>query len=215
MNNPGKTFFYQLVWSSAQSLFELFHQCEVYGIENIPQSDAFILASNHASFYDPPALGAHLPRELNYFARKTLFKGPLKKIITDLNSIPIDRDGDSDIAAFKKVFTVLKTGGGLLLFPEGTRTEDGHLQSAKKGVGLIACRAQVPVVPARIFGSYSAWGRHRPIPDILCPMSLVIGPPLSTEQFDPGKKDAQRYQTAADTIMKSIAQLSIPTPLTP
>lgn len=198
------------MWTTAQTWFGLMHRTEVYGANHVPCTGSFILACNHASFYDPPLCGANLPRELHYFARKTLFKGPLGKIITDLNSIPIDRDGDSDIAAFKRVFNTLKTDGGLLLFPEGTRTRDGQLQSAKKGVGLIACRAQVPVVPVRIFGSYEVWGRHKKIPDFRSPIKLVVGRPLSVADFDPGKKDAERYQTAANTIMQHITRLYIP-----
>lgn len=186
------------------------HRTEVYGAHNVPSAGPFILACNHASFYDPPAFGANLPRELHYFARKTLFKGPLKKIITDLNSIPVDRDGDSDVAAFKRVFSALKTDGGLLLFPEGTRTRNGQLQAAKKGVGLIACRAQVPVVPARIFGSYDVWGKHKKIPDFRPSITLVVGHPLSVANFDPGKQDPDRYQTAANTIMEHITALYVP-----
>ena len=210
MKNPGKTFFYRLVWTSARTWFGLMHRTEVHGAHNVPSTGPFILACNHASFYDPPAFGANLPRELHYFARKTLFKGTLGKIITDLNSIPVDRDGNSDISAFKSVFSTLKTDGGLLLFPEGTRTQNGQLQPAKKGIGLIACRAQVPVVPARIFGSYDVWGRQKKIPDFRPAIQLVVGSPLSIAHFDPGKKDPKRYQTAANTIMEYITRLYIP-----
>ena len=210
MNNPGRTFFYKLVWATSRTWFELVHKCAVYGAENMPASGSFILAGNHASFYDPPAFGGNLPRELHYFARKTLFKGVLGKMIRDLNAIPVDRDGESDIAAFKRVFNALKSGGGLLFFPEGTRSPDGHLQPAQKGLGLIACRARVPVVPARIFGSYAVWGRHRKFPDFRHELSVVIGRPLSIDALDPGKDDPDRYQVAADRVMQAIAQLSVP-----
>jgi len=210
MKNPGNTFFYQIAWTGTQTWFRLMHRTEAYGAHNIPAKGSFILACNHASFLDPPAFGGNLPRELHFFARKTLFKGVLGRIITDLNSIPVDRDGDSDISAFKRVFSALKNDGGLLLFPEGTRTPNGQLQTAKKGVGLIACRAQVPVIPARIFGSYAVWGRHKKIPDFRPQIKIVIGCPLSVEDFDPGKHDPQRYQTAANTIMAAITRLYIP-----
>ena len=62
------------------------------GIDNVPKKGAFILASNHLSFFDPPALGCKLPRNLHYFARDTLFIGPLGALIRSLNSIPVDRE---------------------------------------------------------------------------------------------------------------------------
>ena len=67
--------------------FKIFHRFELKGLENVPKNGPFILASNHQSFLDPPALGCRLPRDLHYFARNTLFVGPLGFIIKNLNSI--------------------------------------------------------------------------------------------------------------------------------
>lgn len=210
MKNPGQNFLYRLVWTSSQTWFQLVHNTEVYGAENIPPKGPFLLACNHASFYDPPAFGGNLPRELHYFARKSLFKGRFGQCIRDCNAIPIDRGADSDLNAFRNVFAALKKGGALLLFPEGTRSPDGNLQSGKKGVGLIACRAQVPIIPARVFGTYEIWGRHRKFPNFNHDMQIVIGPGLAPQDFDLGKKEPARYQKAADIIMDRIKELHIP-----
>ena len=71
--------------------FRLFHRFEVYGLDNIPSTGSFILASNHQSFFDPPALGCKIPRNLHYFARDSLFFWPLGCLIRNLNSIPVNR----------------------------------------------------------------------------------------------------------------------------
>ena len=65
--------FYRFAQSFSYGYFRLFHRFEVHGLDNVPKSGPFILASNHLSFYDPPALGCKLPRNLHYFARNTLF----------------------------------------------------------------------------------------------------------------------------------------------
>lgn len=202
---------YWIAWTLSRGIVDTIYRTGIYGAENVPRTGSFILAGNHASFFDPPAFGCALPREIAYFARKTLFKpGWPDKLLRTLNSIPVDRDGDSDVAAFKQVFRTLKGDLGIMLFPEGTRSPDGKLQSAKKGVGLIACKSQVPVVPARIFGSFDAYSRSMKFPDIKPSMNIVIGPPLRPEQYDPGKQDADRYQRAAESIMREIHALAIP-----
>ncbi len=210
MKNPGHTLAYKIAWSLSRHTTSLFYRCETYGEEHVPREGGFLLACNHASFIDPPAFGGNCPRELHFFARKTLFVGWFGKLIRDLNSIPIDRDGDSDFAAFKQVFRVLKQGGGLLVFPEGTRTRDGKLQGGRKGVGLIACKAGVPVVPARIYGSFEAFNRHARFPDWRPVINICYGPPLLAKDFDPDSKSKERYQIAVDVIMEHIARLQAP-----
>lgn len=201
---------YAAVWHGSQMVSDLFYRTEVAGLEHFPMEGPFLLASNHASFLDPPLVGSHMPRELTYFARKTLFQGRFGKLITDLNSIPIDRDGDSDLGAFRKVFSVLKDGGALLVFPEGTRSTDGSIGPARSGVGMIACRAKVPVLPVRIFGSYDIWSRNRKLPSLSGSLGITVGKVLPLEVFDPGKDDPDRYLTAAQRILAAIAALKPP-----
>ncbi len=201
---------YAAVWHGCQTLFDLFYRTEVAGLENVPADGPFLLASNHASFLDPPIVGSYMPRELTYFARKTLFQGRFGKLISDLNAIPIDRDGDSDLAAFRKVFAVLKNGGALLVFPEGTRSSDGQFGTARSGVGMIACRAKVPVLPVRIFGSYDIWNRTHKLPALHGSLGITVGKILPPEVYDPGKADNDRYLSAAKYILAAIAALEPP-----
>ncbi|MBK1857851.1 lysophospholipid acyltransferase family protein [Cerasicoccus arenae] len=190
--------------------FRIWNELEVAGTYHVPMTGPFLLACNHASFLDPPAFAAACPRELHFFARKTLWKGFFGTLISNLNAIPIDRDGERDMQAFRHVFSALKEGGALLVFPEGTRTPDGELHAGKKGVGMIACRGEVPVVPARIFGSYEMWNRHHKFPRLTRPLGVSFGPPIPVAEYDPGKKDPKRYETAAARIMAGIAALEDP-----
>ena len=94
--------------------------------------------------------------------------------------------------------------------PEGTRTRDGNLQDGRGGVGLIACKARVPVVPARIFGAFEAFGRHLPKPLLFRSVSVGFGPPLQPEDFDGGGLGRERYQHASGAIMRAIGSIRPP-----
>lgn len=195
----------------SKTFFDLFYRGEVSGSEWIPKTGAFIVAVNHASFFDPPGVGCRVPREIHYFARKTLFKHPLfAALLHKVNTIPVDLESDSDIAALKSVFRVLKKGGGILLFPEGTRTGTGELQPARSGVGMIACKSQVPVVPARIFGTFEAFGRHQRRPRLHLPVDVAFAPPLLFSDYNIEGKGKDRYQAVSEKIMAAIHQIPPP-----
>ena len=200
------TFLYRCAQTIFFLYFKIFHRFRVSGLEHVPSDGAFLLASNHVSFFDPPALGCRVPRDLHYFARKSLFKGLLGKLITAFNSIPVDRES-SDVSSFKKALKVLEKGSPLLVFPEGTRSLDGSLQAAKAGVGLIAIKASVPVLPARVIGGFEILGKGCKWPKIGSRLTIVYGPLLQIETLDPGPKTAKRSQIVADAIMEAIGKL--------
>ena len=191
-------------------VFDMFFRGEVVGADHLPEHGGFLLAANHASFLDPPVIGCQISRQIAYFARKTLWKGGFSSWWLDsVGVIPVDRDGGQDVAAIKRVLKALKQERGLILFPEGTRTVDGRLQPAKPGVGFIAIKTQVPVVPVRIFGSYEALGKSRPL-RLGTPVSVVFGKPIPPSAYDDPKAGKDRAQIASERIMAEIAKLRPP-----
>jgi 1-acyl-sn-glycerol-3-phosphate acyltransferase len=193
-------------------LYDIGFRGDVYGQDNIPESGPFMLASNHASHLDPPFVGAHVPRQVSFFARKTLWKPGLASWWLDtVGTIPVDRDGGSDVNSIKRVLQAIKDGKVIILFPEGTRSPDGNLQRAKPGVGMLACRTRVPVVPARIFGSFHAFGRDGKL-RLCTPISVVYGKPLTPAEYDRPGDGKERYQRASERIMSRIAALQLPEP---
>jgi 1-acyl-sn-glycerol-3-phosphate acyltransferase len=183
---------------------------DVSGLENLPATGGFIVAANHASHLDPFIVGQYLPRQVCFFARKTLWKpGFASWWLNSVGVIPVDRDGGSDVGAIKRVLAALNREKVIILFPEGTRSPDGRLQTAKPGIGLFACRTQVPVVPARIFGSFEAFdrsGKLRPG----TPVSVVFDRPMPPEEYDNVSDGKERYARCAERIMSRIAQLRPP-----
>jgi 1-acyl-sn-glycerol-3-phosphate acyltransferase len=194
----------------ATTIYDALFRGDIAGLEHLPREGSFILASNHASHLDPPIVGCLVPRQMAFFARKTLWSGRVSRWWLDtVGTIPVDRDGGTDVAAIKNVLRTLQSGKALILFPEGTRSPDGRLQTAKPGVGLIACRTQVPVVPVRIFDSHLAFGRGRGLRPGT-PVSVTFGRPLQPAEYDNLKDGKERYQRASERIMAAIAALERP-----
>jgi 1-acyl-sn-glycerol-3-phosphate acyltransferase len=135
-------------------------------MERVPGSGAFLIASNHQSYLDPPAIGSVLTtRNLDYVAKRGLFRlGPFSWLIRGLNSIPVGGDGAGDVGSIKEVVARLQQSRATLIFPEGQRTPDGSLQEFQRGVSLLVKKARCPVVPCAIDGPFDIWPRHRAFP---------------------------------------------------
>jgi len=144
--------------------FRLYHRGRIYNAERLPDEGAFILAGNHVSFLDPPFFGLACRRAAYYLARDTLFRNPLAgAILRSWHCVPISRDR-GDIGAMRTVLRLLGEGKAVLMFPEGTRSQDGKLQEPRAGIGMIVARAKVPIVPLHIFGTERALPRGASLP---------------------------------------------------
>jgi 1-acyl-sn-glycerol-3-phosphate acyltransferase len=203
---------YRCGWIFFRAVFATYFRWRVYGANNVPLTGGVILAANHASFLDPPLAGAGLSRDINYLARESLFRFPLVgQVLRSWNSVPVDRDGGG-ARGLKNILDRLLRGGGIILFPEGTRTPDGKLQPARAGIGLTVAKSDAPVVPVRIFGTFEAWGRNQKFPH---PNRVAVkyGEPMRFEKLRAEAKDCSKerlkqiYQEIADEIMAAIAAL--------
>ena len=178
----------------------MFH-IKAYGLKNIPKKGGFILASNHVSYLDPIAVGVACPRKLNYMARHDLFSSRLS--IWWMNSvgcIPLKRDS-ADLSALKQSIKRVKNGGGLLLFPEGARQLPGQAPvKPESGVGFLAAKLDVPVIPVFVKGTEKAMPRGA---RFIHPnkVNVYFGKQISIERRMP-------YEDIAQTIMDSIRHLS-------
>ncbi len=145
--------YYSATHFVAGGVFGLLAGWEVRGREHVPRTGGLVVAANHISFWDPPLIGAALPREAYFLAKEELFQMPgLNVAIRLLNAIPIRR-GVADLSGLSKAREVLRLGRALLMFPEGSRMRDGELHPARPGVGMMAVQADVPVLPCYISGS--------------------------------------------------------------
>ena len=190
--------------------YEAWFRGEVVGTEHFPTSGPFLIASNHTSHLDPPIVGAQIVRQMRFFARKSLWNNPVLAWWLDrVETIPVDRDS-GDVSAIRRVLQALHEDRAVVLFPEGTRSEDGHLQKPKAGVGLMACKTGAPVVPCRVYGSFEAFGKGMKYPRLGTPVTVVFGPPITAAEYDIPGSGKERYQLASQRIMERIAALPKP-----
>jgi 1-acyl-sn-glycerol-3-phosphate acyltransferase len=207
MNMP-----YFIGWCGYRALFKLYFRWRVYNAERVPLEGGVILASNHASFLDPPLVGSGVRRGINYLARENLFRFPVMGwVLRQWQVVPVDRDGGG-AAGLRAILDRLLLGGAIILFPEGTRTRDGKLQPARSGIGLTVIKSTAPVVPVRVFGTFKAYGRHLRLPR---PRRVAVkyGQPMRFEQLRAEAKVCSKprlkeiYQQVANEIMAAIARL--------
>ncbi|MEJ1973218.1 MAG: lysophospholipid acyltransferase family protein [Lacunisphaera sp.] len=202
--------FYGFFHYLAQCFHRQWFRGEVVGTDNFPTDGPFLIASNHASHFDPPLVGCHVPRQMRFFARKNLWNNKLLAWwLNEVETIPVERDS-GDVGAIKRVLQALKENRAVVLFPEGTRTPDGLLQKAKAGVGLLACKTGVPVVPCHVYGSFEAFGKGITVPRFGTPIDIVFGPPIPAADYDDPAAGKARYELAAQRIMDRIAVLPRP-----
>jgi 1-acyl-sn-glycerol-3-phosphate acyltransferase len=203
---------YAVGWHFFRCYFSIYHRFRVFNVERVPLQGPVILASNHASYIDPPLVGSGVARQINYLARDSIFRVPvLASILRSWEVVPVDRDGGTG-RGLKAILDRLARGGVIILFPEGTRSRHGELNPARSGIGLTVIKSTAPVVPARVFGTYQAFGAKMLVPR---PRRLTVkyGQPMYFESLRAEAQSCSRprlkeiYQQVADQIMAQIASL--------
>ena len=182
----------------------MFADYKVAGRENVPRSGPLIIVANHQSNFDPPLLGASVPRRIRFLAKDTIFSNPaFHWFLTSYGAFPLDRDG-TDIRAYRWAFSTLQNGGTLALFPEGTRSR-GELQRARTEVVRFASKLQAPLLPVGIAGTehLRTWARAvNPTGRI----RVKIGPVFSLPPIA-GRPSPEVLGSLTDTIMGHIVDL--------
>jgi 1-acyl-sn-glycerol-3-phosphate acyltransferase len=180
------------------------------GGRSIPRRGPVLIIANHQSFFDPLALSLTCPRRLLFLARKSLFKPRwFAWLISSLGGVPMDQDGVPK-EGLRAILRHLQAGAAVVVFPEGTRTENGELSPVKPGVQLLIKRTLAPVVPMGIAGAFEALPYWRKIPT-LSPLFLPagkstiavwVGRPLDARRF----ADLPREQLVAEltTVLQQV-----------
>lgn len=132
----------------------------IRGIENIPSTGPVILASNHLSFFDSIIIPLASPRHVAFLAKSEYFTGTglrgavNKAFFTAVGAIPVDRDDPrAGQRSLDLQLDVLRGGGGVGIYPEGTRSRDGRLYRGRTGVAHLVLSSGAPVVPVAISGT--------------------------------------------------------------
>ena len=139
-------------------------KARMFGLHNVPETGGVLLVCNHQSFLDPILAAMAVHRESSYMARDSLFRNRFfGRLIDSVNAFPVRRN-TADLGAIKEAMRRLKQGRVVLVFPEGTRSTDGHIGEMLPGLSAIARKTEVPIVPTLIDGVFQAWPRTRLLP---------------------------------------------------
>jgi 1-acyl-sn-glycerol-3-phosphate acyltransferase len=190
---------YRFAHGLAAAFYRLYGRRTIIGHEKIPRSGPVVVASNHVSYLDPPLVGSSIRRECAFIARHDLFEPKiLRWLLPRLNAFPVHRE-KPDRSAIRQCLEMLEKGLVLVIFPEGTRSDDGSLQRAEPGVALIVQKSGAPVVPTAVIGPEKMLpvGKSRLT---RVPLKVVFGDPL---YFTP---DSSREEILR-VVMREIAAL--------
>ncbi len=181
---------------------------EASGAENVPQSGAFVYCSNHQSLVDILVLGAVLPGDYKWAAKRSLMKIPfLGWHLRLAGHVPVDRGAGGKAAeqVIDRFAEVLRRGKPLLIFPEGTRTPDGEIKPFKAGAFKAAVRGDAPIVPVALDGTFDMMskGDHRAADDRSV-VRVRIGPPIA---IPPGADEGERVELLMEEARVAMAQL--------
>jgi len=173
----------------------------VEGEANVPSSGGLVVAANHRSYLDPPLLGTWFPRTIHYMAKRELFAIPvLGPLIAAVHAFPVERE-KSDLGSVRRALRVIKEGGAVGIFPEGTRNIAGDAK-AKGGAVLLAALARCPLVPVALVGTQHAIRRLRG-----SRVRVIIGEPIVFQGSENKPTKAELAQWT-ERVSKTIADLA-------
>lgn len=195
---------YNFLRVTARLVAVAFYRIRVFGRENWPAEGGALVCSNHQGFLDPPLVGLCCDRQLNFLAKKSLFRFPLKSFIEHLNAIPVNRAG-TGLDGLKETLRRLRGGELVLIFPEGTRSENGELGELKPGFIAVARKGRTPIVPVAFDGSFQAWPKWQLLPAFGV-VHVKIGKPITVEEIAQMSDDEllSALQTRMDTIFREV-----------
>jgi 1-acyl-sn-glycerol-3-phosphate acyltransferase len=181
-----------------QPLTKIVTGLRVYGTDRVPLEGGIVVAANHFSWIDPPALGAAIPRTLYYMAKVEAHRVPgLGELLRSFGAFPVRR-GESDREAVRTMRQIVADGNALGMFVEGTRQKSGVPGRVQAGAAMVAVNEGVPVVPAAIHGSQT-WRLGN-----FAPVSIAWGEPMS---FDGLPRGGRGYKEASLEIERKLREL--------
>ncbi|MBK3580247.1 1-acyl-sn-glycerol-3-phosphate acyltransferase [Streptomyces sp. MBT65] len=170
----------------------------VLGSWKVPATGPVILAVNHSHNIDGPMVIGVAPRASHFLVKKEAFVGPLGPFMRAVGQVEVDRS-TADRTAVTRALDILKNGGVLGIFPEGSRGE-GDFAALRAGLAYFAVRSGAPIVPVAVLGSSEKRGRLiKALPPLRSRVDVVFGDP-----FDAGDGSGRRTRKALDEATERI-----------
>lgn len=161
---------------ATQAVLRRRHDIRLHGLEHVPRTGPVILAANHIGALDGPLLAVFTPRPVHALTKREMFRGRTGRFLLSAGQIPVDRY-TVDPRAIRISLRVLRDGGVVGVFPEGTRG-DGELHRFHHGAAYLALVTGAPVVPVVFLGTREPGGGISSVPPRGSRFDLVYGPPV-------------------------------------
>lgn len=164
---------------AARWLIRRRYDVQVHHPERFPVSGPVVVAGNHIGVIDGPLMAIFAPRPVHALTKKEMFESRLGGFLRLSGQIPLDRD-HADPSAVRTAVHVLREGGAVGVFPEGTRC-DGELHTFQRGAAYLASVTGAPVVPLTFIGSRDPGGSSGSLPSRRARIDIVVGHPVEVE----------------------------------
>ncbi|HRU39590.1 MAG TPA: lysophospholipid acyltransferase family protein [Candidatus Goldiibacteriota bacterium] len=189
-------------------VFKVFYRTKYINSHNIPKKGGFIMCPNHSSFFDPPLIGSvTFKRIFRFMARDTLFKKSFGgTMIKWMGAFPVKR-GTVDRKSWDTLVKLVQNGEAVMLFPEGTRTENGEIQDGKPGAGMLIYKARARVVPVYAHGVYEAWPKGQKRPSLFKKIYVIYGEPMDFTEYFNMEESKEVYVKITELVMARIRSL--------
>jgi 1-acyl-sn-glycerol-3-phosphate acyltransferase len=187
----------------ARAWFRRRYDVRQYGEERVARRGAFIIASNHIGLLDGPLLAAFCPRPVHALTKKEMFEGHTGRLLRAVGQIPLSRS-EVDPSAIKDCLKVLRDGGVVAVYPEGSRGA-GEVKRAHAGAAYLAMVTGAPVIPVAVFGTREAGGGIDSVPDKGARFDLVYGAPVYLEK-QPWPRRQGEVRRATEIVRNRLRQ---------
>ena len=182
---------YKLLTPFMRVAFRLWYNPKIIGAEKIPEDSAIVIACNHKHVYDQCLTIMATKRVIHYMAKKEYFDGKLAPLFRAVGCIPVDRSR-KDFSSAKSALSVLKKGGAIGIFPEGTRNKtENFMLPFKSGAVLMAQKSDATIVPCGLTGDYKFRSKN---------LTIRYGEPFNASGMTAAEASA-KLQTEVERLM--------------
>lgn len=178
---------------------KIVYRVKIVGKENVPKEGPLLFCGNHRTYLDPPLITVTAGRKMSFMAKEELKKSPLMRFLCfAFDGIWVKRDS-KDIGPLKTAMKLLKNGGCIGIFPEGTRNgmekNEGKL---KNGAAYMALKTGAKIVPIGIQGPAKPFTKN----------VIIYGEPLDFSKYDSKKVDKEVEDKVSEELKEQIIMLT-------
>ena len=192
-----KTWLWRIGWPIIWVYCKVFFRLEIVRqTPSLPQG-AMVLCGNHLHALDPLPFSMITRRQIYYMSKKEVFqKRFLGWVVTQLGAYPVDREGN-DVKSMRHTLSLLKMGGVLGIFPEGTRSKDGQVHAFHPGAAMFALRTGAALVPVGFYGTFRPFSK----------LVMIVGAPMDLSAYAGQKPDNATIEEVTQQLRRRVIEL--------